>query len=80
MIELGDIAKDLVSGLEGVVTERREYLNGCIQFVIIPPMKKGSDQMPSWCLDEEQLVVVKKKAVKVATKEISTGGPAFKVT
>ena len=35
-IELGDLVKDLVTGLEGVAIAECRYLNGCVQFEIQP--------------------------------------------
>ena len=75
MIKLGDKVKDKISGLEGIAVEKREYLNGCIQYAVQPKMKKGATELPSWCIDEAQLEVVGKKKV---VKKSDTGGPMVK--
>ena len=78
MINLGDIVVDRVSGLEGTAVSRTEYLNGCVHYAIMPKLKKGATEMPSWNIDEAQLSVVKKKAVVV--KKANVGGPSYKVS
>ena len=78
MIELGDTVVDKVSGLEGTAVSRTEYLNGCVNYGVMPKLKKGATEMPSWNIDEDQLRVVKKKAVKV--KKTPTGGPTTKLS
>lgn len=76
MINLGDKVKDKVSGLVGIVVTKLEHLNGCVQYAVTPPMKKGSTEMPSWNIDEEQLELADKKTVKV--KKSRDGGPTTK--
>ena len=59
-IKLGIKAKDTVSGFTGIVTEKCEYLNGCVQFRVIPKIDpKKSNEMPDgvW-FDVEQLKYV----------------------
>ena len=74
--ELGDKLRDTVSGLEGVAVARTEYMNGCTQYQVLPKMKKGTTEMPSWHIDEEQLELVKSKT-KIRKKK-PTGGPTVK--
>jgi len=38
---LGYYAKDIVSGQEGIIDSRTEFLTGCINFGIQPPSKDG---------------------------------------
>ena len=77
MIELGDKVSDKVSGLVGIVTEKREFLNGCIQYVVSPKMKVGDKELPAWSIDEGQLTVISKKTIK--SKKRDNGGPTMKV-
>jgi hypothetical protein len=74
-IQLGDKVKDLVTGYEGIVIARTEYLNGCLRYGIqrTKLTKEGVPGAAEW-IDEKQLVVVKAKAVKVEVQR--TGGPA----
>lgn len=57
-MKLGDKIKDLVTGLEGIATGRLEYLNGCVQWLIMPPLDKdGKYQDVQW-IDQSQLKVI----------------------
>ncbi len=78
MIELGSKVRHTVSGLVGVVTSRTEYLNGCVQYAVMPKIKKGATELPSWNIDEEQLEVITSKKSKV--KESRPGGPTYKIS
>jgi hypothetical protein len=71
-IKLGDEVKDKVSGFVGVAVEKREYLNGCIQYAIQPKVDKDGNMTDSWCIDESQIERLKKKVV---VKKSNTGGP-----
>ncbi len=41
--ELGDRARDKITGFEGVVTGRCQYLTGCDQILLNPPVKDDGD-------------------------------------
>ncbi len=70
--ELGMKLKCIVTGFEGIVIGRNEWLNGCVQYCIKPPVDKdGKIQEGQW-IDEEQLGKMK-GGLCVATKQ--TGGP-----
>lgn len=73
--QLGDKVKDKVTGYEGIVIARSEYLNGCIRYGVQRDKltKEGKPQESEW-FDEKQLAIVKAKAVNVEVKR--TGGPA----
>ena len=55
---LGTRARDLVSGFEGIITGRAQYLNGCTQFVLDPPKDKDSKIVKGQWFDNGQLEVV----------------------
>jgi len=75
-IELGDKVKDINTGFVGIVTARTEFLNGCVQFNVIPRVKEN--KMPEeMSIDRECLVVIKKK-LKPKEKPDSNGGPMRK--
>jgi hypothetical protein len=62
-----------VTGLSGIVTGRTEYINGCIQWLVRPPLDKdGKPQEGQW-LDEAMLEVVG-DGIFVATPEKRPGG------
>lgn len=60
-IQLGDKAKDVISGFTGRVTGRAEYITGCTQFCLSPERldEKGQLQSGNW-FDDSRLVVVKR--------------------
>ena len=81
MIELGQKVKDIVTGFTGIATSKVEFLNGCIQFHVIPKMatpKKGeSPKFPKGeYIDVEQLELVGKSKVKINRRptEAPSGG------
>jgi hypothetical protein len=72
MIKLGNKVKDKVSGIEGIVTGRCEYLNGCVQFCVTTKVGKDNKGASPW-IDEGQLVVL---GQGIAAKPKATGGPS----
>lgn len=54
-IELGTMARDTVSGWEGTVTARYEYLNGCERYEVGARDKDGKPE--SFVFDVQQLEV-----------------------
>lgn len=75
-VSLGDKVRDEVTGFEGIVLGKSEFLYGCTRVGVQP--KLGSDGKiieASW-FDEPQLKVIKKAVIKKQTKEQSEiGGP-----
>lgn len=90
MIELGDKVKDLISGYEGIVTAKVEFLNGCIQYMVAPILKKGQ-QIPETSpptIDSQSLIVIGKNFInkkkeklgekeKVVRKRLTGGANTF---
>lgn len=79
MIELGSKVKDIVSGLKGVAVSRIEYLNGCVQYGVKPPVGKDGKDVDCQYIDEGQLEVTKAKKVTPIPKPAPlrrTGGPS----
>lgn len=72
-IELGDIAKDSITGLQGTVMCTSEYLYGCKRHTIQPHELKDGKPVDWVSFDEEQLVLVSKKSTKHVP--VKTGGP-----
>lgn len=62
-VELGDKARDTVSGFEGIVVGQTEWLNGCVRYCLQPPVKDGEFKEQVW-VDEEQVVQVEAEAWK----------------
>lgn len=57
MIELGVKAKDKITGFAGTVTGRSEYLTGCAQYLVAPPVGKDGNVRDSCWFDEQRLTV-----------------------
>lgn len=76
-IELGSKARDTVSGWEGVVTARYEYLNGCERYEIGGADKDGKPE--TFVFDVQQIEVLDVPAERFTrTPEpvrAATGGP-----
>lgn len=72
-INLGDRVKDKVSGFEGTVVARTEWLNGCWRMVVAPRVDKDGKMGDTHSFDEPQLELVIEKAAKQGSKK--TGGP-----
>lgn len=61
-INLGDKAKDTVSGFEGIVSSKHIYLNGCVRFALEGADKDGAPT--GHVFDEQQIEVLEKGAWK----------------
>jgi hypothetical protein len=57
MIAMGSKVRDRITGFEGRVTCRTEYITGCTQILVVPKVKDdGSYQEAHW-FDEQRLEV-----------------------
>lgn len=72
MVQLGDKVKCTVTGFAGIATAKHEYLNGCVQFTIRPPVDKDGNLKEAQCFDVEQIKVV--SSPKVKPKMVAHGG------
>jgi hypothetical protein len=73
-VQLGDEARDTVTGFEGVCVARTEWLNGCWRMTLQPKsLDKDGKPCEGQTFDDFQLVATKPKAQPVGNKE--TGGP-----
>lgn len=57
-IKLGDVAKDTITGFEGVVVSRTEWMNGCVRLQLQPQRLKDGKPIESNLFDIEQLELV----------------------
>lgn len=73
MINLGDKAKDTITGLTGTVISRHEYLNGCVRLTIQPYEVKDGKPVETTTFDIEQMELV--APAKQERKLVSVGGP-----
>ena len=81
--KLGDKVRDLVTGCEGIVICRTEYLNGCIRVGVTPSTLKDGVPHETLYFDEPQLEIVESEKIRVHgqlltdddSKPKKTGGP-----
>ncbi len=73
LINLGDEAKDAVTGFVGICVARTEWLNGCVRCTLQPPAGKDGKVPDGVTFDEPQLVVVKASKVRAGPRD--AGGP-----
>lgn len=72
-VKLGSKVRDVVTGFEGVATGRAEYLTGCVQICVSPPVDgEGKLRDANW-FDEDRLQMQDAPAVKIAIT--NAGGP-----
>jgi hypothetical protein len=57
MIELGKEGRDKVTGFQGIITGRSQFLTGCDQYNLVPPMKDGKLDAVQW-FDEGRIEIV----------------------
>jgi len=75
-IELGQKVKDSITGFVGVVTGRCEYITGCHQVLVQPPVKKEGDyQDPQW-FDEDRAQILDAEIFKLPITAAGFGEPA----
>lgn len=73
-IKCGDLARDTITGFEGIVVARTEWLNKCVRLTIQPRELKDGKPVENHTFDEEQVELVTPDA-HVETKVRQTGGP-----
>lgn len=56
--ELGTKMRDIITGFTGVVTGRAEYISGCNQALVAPPMAADGALRDSQWFDEQRLAHV----------------------
>jgi len=71
-IQLGDKVKDKVSGFVGVAVAKTEFINGCIQYNVMPKAGKDGKMPEEVGIDEQSLEVIVQKRKKIKKKD--TGG------
>lgn len=56
--QLGQTLEDIITGFKGVATTRVTYMNGCVQYQVVPKMGKDGAIPKPQHLDTQQLKVV----------------------
>ena len=55
---LGCKAEDMVTGFTGIITGRCDYLNGCTQFCLTPPVNEAGKCPKGEWFDNSQLIFI----------------------
>lgn len=63
MITLGTTMKDKITGFKGVAVAYTQYITGCNQVLLQPPVKKDGGYEDSCWFDEQRCEPVKAKKV-----------------
>ena len=74
MIELGDIVRDKLTGFKGVVVAKIQFLNGCIQYSVLPKAKKTGEYPEDVGIDEQNIEIISKRNQKPKIKRSPPGG------
>lgn len=74
MIELGQKAKDKITGFKGILVGRCQYITGCDQYGIAPPAKDGKTGDTNW-FDEGRIEIIGKGVLPKEVKSKINGGP-----
>lgn len=77
-INLGDRARDQVTGFEGVVVARTVWLHGCVRVTLQPQKLDAGKIIEPQTFDEKQLTLVRRSVVASTPEEkrpTTTGGP-----
>lgn len=73
-ISLGNKVRDRVTGFTGIATSKVEYLNGCVQYCIMPAADKKTGKVEDGrYVDSQQIEIL---GVGVTVLARPTGGPA----
>jgi hypothetical protein len=73
-IGLGDLVRDRVTGFEGIVVARTEWLNGCARLTVQPQkLDEKGKPVEADSFDDMQCVVLERE--RISTVQTDTGGP-----
>ena len=77
MIDLGKMVRDRVSGFEGIVIARTQWLNGCVRITVQGPVDKEGKFTEPQTIDEPQLEVLGDgvEVPEAAATSRQSGGP-----
>ena len=75
-LPLGRLAKDTISGFEGIIESRTEWLNGCFRIALAPNrLDKDGKMLDSKAFDAEQIEILPEQVHKEKPIERRTNGP-----
>lgn len=74
--QIGDKIKDVISGAEGIVVARTEWMYGCIRLTCSPQTLKDGVPAANFTVDEPQAIVLEHGAVPNTIGEPDQAEPA----
>lgn len=75
MIELGVKGRDKVTGFEGIITGRAQYLFGCDQYVLVPRVRDDGKVEDGRWFDEGRVEVIGAGIRPEEVRVSKPGGP-----
>lgn len=75
-IKLGQKVRDIITGFEGIVTGRCEYITGCTQVLVAPRCKEDGTTRDSGWFDEDRVELTDAKPVTLSVKNAGPDKPA----
>jgi len=72
-IELGDKVRCKYSGFEGIVVADCRFINGCVQYSVLPKCKDKNEPPKEEQIDAQSLEIIEKHKPVVVEEE--NGGP-----
>ena len=77
MIQNGQRVRDTISGFDGIVTGRTEYLNGCVQVYVEPDrLDKDGKRIKGVWFDESQVEPVAARTARTtSTRALAAADP-----
>lgn len=63
-VNVGDKVRDNITGIEGICIARTVWINGCVRICIQPQEAKDGKPVEATTLDEPQLTVIQRQAIK----------------
>jgi hypothetical protein len=74
MTYLGKLGKDKITGFEGIVTGKAEYLYGCTQYCLVPRVSDGKLGESQW-FDEGRIEISGEGIAPSEVRGEKPGGP-----
>lgn len=74
LFELGEMVKDTITGLEGVVIGKTKWISGCVRYGLQPKGLKDGIPLDEQWFDEQRLEQIE-AAVAPAARKPGPGGP-----
>lgn len=74
-VNLGDEARDTLTGFKGVVVGRSEHLTGCNQVFILPKSESTNEIKAGEWLDIERIEKITERAVQITARRTGADIP-----